>query len=463
MSLPNLHCIAPGQLAELASGAISADTAQQLREVRLSKHKILVEAVRRSAESVGRSGELAESLSLLRRVQERRPDVLDEILGFPHVGGWAIDALRALAAATDGGEADHGTTGPGADLGYFSGIAATAAIRAGMPFEFRASAQGGLICLPDLGFFATPGTSGPWCLRSGADGRPVLTAAEAHAEIQSVTWSPAERIRVSADGVALDVTLDGRDPHLARYGPPTQSPGPDLLAWHRIVADAWQIVVSADPAMAASLARFIQVIVPLEYANDGKAFSATSGWTPGAVALNLHADPLALAENLVHEYQHLLLGLVEEIAPLVDPASNIAFYAPWRDDPRPPGGVLHGSFALLAVTRLWRQRRVICPEEEESHAQIEFARWRDATHDAAVALLASGALTEVGTGLASEIRKTLAAWKDDPVPADALARAAELNAEHRLRWQLAHDKSDPGTASRSHLRYMSSSGREVTR
>ena len=49
----NLHCIAPGQLAELASGAISADTAQQLREVRLSKHKILVEAVRRSAEWIG--------------------------------------------------------------------------------------------------------------------------------------------------------------------------------------------------------------------------------------------------------------------------------------------------------------------------------------------------------------------------------------------------------------------------
>jgi hypothetical protein len=62
-----------------------------------------------------------------------------------------------------------------------------------------------------------------------------------------------------------------------------------------------------------------------------------------------------------------------------------------------------------------------------------------------VALLASGALTDAGTGLALEIRKTLAAWKDDPVPADALARAAELNAEHRLRWQLAHDKSHPGT------------------
>jgi HEXXH motif-containing protein len=460
MSLYNLHRITPGLLAELASGDISADMAQRLREVRLSKHKILLEAVRRSAESVGRSGELAESLSLLRRVEACRPDVLDEILGLPHVGGWAIDALRALAAASDSAKVGHGTADPGADLGYLSFIAAAAAIRADVPFELRASMCHGLICVPNLGFFTTPATSTQWCLRPGANGMPVLTAAEAHAEIQNATWAPAERVRVSADGVALDVTLDGRDPQLARYGLPTQSPGPDLhAAWHRVAADAWQVVVSADRAMAASLARFMQVIVPLDYANDGKPFSATSGWTPGAVALNLHTDPLALAENLVHEYQHLLLGLVEEIAPLVDPASNIAFYAPWRDDPRPPGGVLHGSFALLAVTRLWRQRRAICPEEEESHAQVEFARWRDATHDAAVALLASGALTEVGTGLASEIRKTLAEWKRDPVPADALARAAELNAEHRLRWQLAHDK----TALRSHPRYTSSSGREVAR
>ena len=61
-----------------------------------------------------------------------------------------------------------------------------------------------------------------------------------------------------------------------------------------------------------------------------------------------------LAEAIVHEVLHLQLSLVERICPVVCNDSEQEFvYAPWRDELRPLGGVLHGLFVFRGVEMLW--------------------------------------------------------------------------------------------------------------
>jgi HEXXH motif-containing protein len=150
------------------------------------------------------------------------------------------------------------------------------------------------------------------------------------------------------------------------------------------------------------------------------------------VALSLPTDPLALAETLVHEAQHGVLGVVEDAVPLVDLDADLLCYAPWRDDPRPVGGLLHGCYAHLAVTAFWRRRRENRADAERGH--FEFARWRQATLGAVHTLLGSGALTATGARLASGMRDVLSAWEHEPVPARARERATRVNAEHQRRF-----------------------------
>jgi hypothetical protein len=107
-------------------------------------------------------------------------------------------------------------------------------------------------------------------------------------------------------------------------------------------------------------------------------------------------------------------------------------YSPWRDDPRPVGGLLHGTYAYLGVTDFWRVRR----SSGEKTAAFEFARWRHACATAADDLLAGGHLTAAGVRFVAALRERLAPWAAEPVDPeiDRLARGA--NADHRARWRL---------------------------
>ena len=61
-----------------------------------------------------------------------------------------------------------------------------------------------------------------------------------------------------------------------------------------------------------------------------------------------------LAEAIVHEVLHLQLSLVERICPIVrNDAEQEVVYAPWRDELRPLGGVIHGLFVFWGVEMLW--------------------------------------------------------------------------------------------------------------
>jgi HEXXH motif-containing protein len=400
---PDWHRLSTDDLRGLGMGTPSPSAMRVLREARLSKHKILVEAIRRFSGS-----DCADAWELLARVQARRSEAVDYVLGSPQAGAWAVDSLSAALTP---------------EVGYLTALAVVAAVRAAEPFDLKVSADRDTLVFPGLGTLWLPEGTKTVLLRSRGDGVQADTG----------EWTDVPRMRVVADGLALDVALESDDPHLDRYGTPVQQPDRrDLVRWRTLLDEAWRIVVATD----------LQVIVPLEQAPGQKPASATSGWAPGAVGLGLPDDAVTLAETLVHEYRHCVLGLVEDIVPLVDPDSDVLCYAPWRSDPRPPGGLLHGCFAHLAVAAFWRRQREIGPAESEPEAQRQFAHWRQATGDAVNELLKSEALTEAGHCLAEAMRDTLAPWQDEPVPHEAVTQARASVAEHRLNWRLANLQPD---------------------
>jgi HEXXH motif-containing protein len=444
---PGRHELGADEIERLAAGSPSPATLHRLRQAALSKHKLLIEVIRRRSDQAHApeasdahttdapkkdAAGFGAALAVLDRVRASDPAVVDDLLGLPHVGGWAVDNLHPLMSEPVGTPV---TARDERDPGYLVALAMVAAIRARADFELSVRPGGRPVVLPGLGELRPPGDADEVCLRSAPGGGAVAIAGDWRSAVPGGSaWTPVPRVRVEAGGVELDVALDGLDPYLARFGAPVLRPGPsDLEEWREALQEAWDLLVAADPGVAERVAGMLRVIVPLRAPSSGKPLSATSGWTPGAVALSLPGDPLTLAETLVHEAQHGVLGLVEDVARLVNPAVKVLCYAPWRDDPRPPGGLLHGCFAHLGVTGFWRRQRDVLRGRDADRAHFEFARWRQATLDAVRTLLDSGALTTTGARLALGMHEVLASWACEPVPADAQARADHANAAHRER------------------------------
>ena len=63
-----------------------------------------------------------------------------------------------------------------------------------------------------------------------------------------------------------------------------------------------------------------------------------------------------LSELLVHEMQHVKLIALRDLFDLFDRADAGRSTVPWRPDGRPIEGLLHGTYAHLAIAELWRSR-----------------------------------------------------------------------------------------------------------
>jgi uncharacterized protein len=130
------------------------------------------------------------------------------------------------------------------------------------------------------------------------------------------------------------------------------------------------------------------------------------------------------------------LGAMLDIFELCDPAAaGRLFYAPWRDDPRPVEALLQGTYAHLGVTDYWRARRHRAEGLDAQAATERFARWRALTAAAIDTLADSGALTDRGLLMVTQMRATIEPWLDEPVDAAARESALRWSADHRGKWE----------------------------
>lgn len=440
-------------LQAVAAGDVDEKAISRLQDAEFSKHQILLTALMRAAAisaTAAHAATLTPAYRLLADVQARDKRIVHDMLASPQLGSWAAHCLGRLNGISGGPEDAPPLR---TDLGHLAVIASAAALRAGHPFLLDIPLRHGEVTLPTLGT-ARPGASAAWewgraCLDDGG-GRisssistvTIPRGGSGYGE-PAVSWSAIPRLSAESAGLAAEFWLDDRDPYLDRYGLARVTVSRhDLLAWQSMFAGAWRILVRRHRALAAMIAKVTRSLVPLAELFPARPTSATAVSAFGAIGLSLPADALAMAEVLVHESHHAILGAVTDFIPLTGPGGERLTYAPWRDDARPAGALLQGTYAHLGVAGFWRRQRHAGSAPERLRASTEFARALSLAAQTAAALGDSGVLTEVGQDFVSAMRGKLAAWQGELLPALARQLAADIELDHRARWRLRHLRPD---------------------
>jgi uncharacterized protein len=411
MSIPH-HPMTRELFHALARGQGGAQAIGELAGAQYSKHLILLRGVREAARPGDRLA--AGGYELLAEVQRQDPAAAEGVIRHPSVGAWALRTLRGDRAV------------PGAEPGGLSVVAAAAAIRAGLPAEIEVRVTGGRVMLPCIGAAAADGQTA--VVRTNpaevvSAGRRVMAVPDAPG------WLELRQLRSGA----LNVFVDDLDPFRM---PGESNLAPRLSAaqvgdWNEVLGEAWPLL---DPDVAAEVAAAMRVIVPRS-AKPGDHVSSSSPENFGAVAMSLPPDPYTCGATLTHEVQHLKLAALLDLVPLALPDDGRTYYAPWRQDPRPLSSLLQGAYAFHGVSGFWRRQRRMASGKVRHRADAEFARWRAGAAGAVKTLLASGRLTPMGRDFMAQAERVLDAWLQEPVDADALARASREADLHLMRWQ----------------------------
>ncbi|MBV9143656.1 MAG: hypothetical protein JO115_22525 [Pseudonocardiales bacterium] len=429
------HRLPDDVFSALAAGGGGVRALQYLAAAQYSKHLVLLRGVVATAEAVGhpQAARARHAYDLLADIQEQAPGDVDSVVRHPAVGAWAWRTLRALHG---------GAAMVGAEPGRLVVLAAAAAIRATTPCTLDIPVTDGAITFPSLGTATVPGRERTAVLRCTADGVVMVAAGRrvlvfADPDESAPGWRPLPHLVAEASGMRLRLLIDDLDPFRM---PATVNTTPRLTAddiewWRTALREAWTLLVRYHPAAAEEIAAAIRVITPLVPPPDGQV-GASSRETFGTVALSAPPDARSFALTFCHEVQHAKLAAVIDIVALTQPDDGRRWYAPWRDDPRPIGALLQGSYAFLGVSGFWLRQR----EHENGPAALpahsEFARWRAAAQLVVDSLLASGRLTAAGEQFVAGMAQTLRGWEDEPVP-PAAQRIAQRNAErHLARWRL---------------------------
>ncbi len=243
------------------------------------------------------------------------------------------------------------------------------------------------------------------------------------------------------DGLRLHVRLEDRDPRRTLLGLAPTAPLTDVEAahWQRCLDDAWALLVERHRADAEIVAAVLDCIVPVRPDPAARGISATSADAYGAVAMSAPDDGTSLAVGLLHEVAHSILNATRYLFDL-HRRPDVLDYSPWRDDPRPASGILHGAYAYLAVTRFWR---VEAAATGDRLAAFEFARWREAVAGVAEQL---ADLTPAGARFVAALRDEVEPWRHEPVDPEITRLARAANTDHRLRWRLRNLAVDPADA-----------------
>jgi HEXXH motif-containing protein len=416
------HVLTPASFDELMGGGGGPGTVDALRASERSWRLLVVRALLDAAAtaSTGPLPPLGEGWRLLSRARAADAPGTERLLAYPAVGVWAAHTLRRL----------RGTADDDAPLwvhtGHLHALAASAAVRAGLDFRTGIPVRHGWAVLPALGALRVPGDPEVAEVRA-RDGRVCV----AGRPIGGDDWHALAELR-AGDWVLL---LDDMDPYRSLRTPGPPEPLGSAADWQELFGPAWDILRTADGEEARALAGGLVSVVPRPRGERFRPHSASSGDAFGTALASLPDDAEQLASTLVHEFQHNKLSAFMHLFTLYDDRTGGLHYAPWRDDPRPLGGLLQGVYAFFGVTRFWRGR-------EHPLGRFEFALWREQTAHALRAIGRAEGLTELGRRLVDELTERIEPWLAEPVDASVRAAAGLAVADHRATWRAHHLRPD---------------------
>ncbi|MFI7403425.1 HEXXH motif domain-containing protein [Streptomyces sp. NPDC049541] len=384
-----------------------------------------------------------EAWRLLESVEKRAPEAVRAVLLDPQVGLWAAALFRRLSRTERDESAQDVPLW--VELGFLSQFAATVSIMADASFRVPVPVRDGSVFLPCLGR-ARLDTAERWGTAEvrAQDGvvsvvgdATVVTLPE-DPERDGPGWQGLRRLRATAEGLTLTLAIDDLGPYPAVSGlAASRRLAPEQFAdWQRWISAMWPLLVADHRADARALSAGLLSLVPLPHRERLRGRTASSSDAFGCVLLtepdqDTAVLPPQLGVALIHEFRHTLLNGLIFLAPLFEDCADL-FYAPWRDDPRPLGGLVHGAYAFSGVARYWRARG------EEGLAGFEFALLRDALDQVLTTLRDHPLLTPLGRRLCEALTEQTASWSTEPVGQHEQDLARLASAHHHATWRAHH-------------------------
>ncbi|MCX5090869.1 HEXXH motif domain-containing protein [Streptomyces sp. NBC_00365] len=434
-----LHHLSDPVLHALNSVTEDEGTVAFLLDAESSRRLLLLRAI---LDVAADADDVRRAWRLLEAAERAAPAVFRTVLLDPQVGVWAASLVRRLSRPDP--TATSGEPPLRVELGFLGQLAAAVFIAGGADFRARVPVRDGRVFLPGLGRATVGGD--PWgtaevwghggAVRVAAGGVTVTLPDER--ENDAPGWEGQRRLRAEHGGVTLTLVLDDLGPY---------APVPALTAsgrlssaqfasWQRWVARMWTVLVDDHPVSARALTAGLRSVVPLPRGERLRARAASSSDAFGCLLLSEPDEdedvlPAQLGVAVLHEFRHTLLNALIFLTPLFEESDEL-LYAPWRDDPRPLGGLVHGAYAFSGVARYWRTRGV------EGLAGFEYALWRSAVRTVLGSLREHRALTPPGHALIDSLDEQTAGWHAERVGVreQRLARLATVH--HRATWRAHH-------------------------
>ncbi|WP_330332583.1 HEXXH motif domain-containing protein [Streptomyces sp. NBC_00536] len=393
-------------LRAFSSTEPGAEGLRLVRDIQRSKRLVLLRGVLDAAPG-GADGETGQHWALLEEAERAAPGAVRDVLHYPATGAWAEETLRRL----------HAPHGPAPDLAHLGALAAAAALRAGVDFKLTLRPLHGRLVLPTLGL-----------LRPARPGPVALTER---------SWDPADPAVLALHTLPGGRTaLDDLDPYRALGHPASVRPARRLTPkghkrWDIQWTGALTLLERYDSTRAAEIGELLRTLVPL--AGGARSTGATLPAAAGSVLVRGQTPP-ALAATLVHEVQHGKLAALADVLTLHTADRTPCYWAPWRGDPRPLEGLLHGAYAHLALAGYWQRAALYGARG----AWARHARCR--AQVAAVLPVLQGAreLTVTGREFIAGMAAAERAMDDLPPPGDQHATARRAVERERRAWCEEH-------------------------
>ncbi|WP_432014657.1 HEXXH motif domain-containing protein [Streptomyces cucumeris] len=468
----SFHRLSERCFTELGRGAGGVSSVAELRSGQRSRTMLLLRALVGIASGhpalPGPLPGVREPWRLLIRAERADPAAVDRVLLHPQTGTWLNRCLRRLRGRSPG------TAPLWTETGYLYAMAASAALLAGIDFRITVAVREGGVMLPALGFARLPDRTAETAeVVRGPEGKAALTAgphsvplpfdragkatgnragnAPAECAGNAPGWYGLRRLRGEHHGHISAPFLDDVDPYrdFLRTTPPERLDEDEWRHWRTCFDGAWRLVAEQTQVDPGGIAACIGSLVPVPYTAHPELFSASSPEAHGCVLLGRPADPLALAASLVHEAQHIKLSALMDLVPLIEGGLEEVHHAPWRPDPRPLRGLLHGVYAFLGVTGFWwdRWHRTGAGPVRDT-AAFEFALRRAQTARGLRTLLTHARLTPRGERFLRLAGERLADWPAETVPALPRRWADAVLLDAELLYRLRHLRCDPERTAR---------------
>ena len=419
----------------MCSGPVTDDTLRLLESTQHSHRRLgfraLLDQLTANPAAVGRAADPETGWAVLAAAEKRDPAAMADILLHPAVGVWLTRALHYTRPGNDA---------PWPELGYLNAIAAAAAVRAGLPRTLRVPVWHGIVSLPTVGHARLPGAfpvGAVDVVSAGLDSHlRVNPATTIRLDGSDEAFFPARRHISTSHDLTLRAWLDHHDPYHGFGAPraPSELTDVELAEWRKLVDEAWHVLTRDHRPYAHELATGLRLLVPLEPGGDTVGASSPAAF--GGIQLSASESATEFAEALVHELQHSKLNAVLGLAKLTDGDLTRRYLAPWRDDPRPLTGVLHGVYAFTCGVEFWLREIAATGADERTlftiaHRAAQVRRSIDS-------LAGEPHLSNAGRALVDIVAGRLAVCEQTPADTRLSTVVTAMLDDHRALWRLRY-------------------------